>query len=353
MLDRNATHAGVHPTASGALTRLAYTQAKASGLDAEATLTRAHLTLRQIEDSSARLKVQNQISFVNLVARDLSDEFLGFHLALKPDLREIGWLYYVSASSSNFSEALKRAARYSSFVNEGISLQQADNGGLTVRINYVGVSRHLDRHQIEFIVTILLRMARQVTDLRLTPIRMRFIHRRDHICPEFVDFFGGKIEFGAPVDDITFASSVRDAPIASADPFLNKLLIAYCEEALARRPAHRPSFISSVENAIIPLLPHGKALSGEIAQRLGVSQRTLARSLSAEGSTFSEVLESLRRDLADRYLADRDLSISEVAWLLGYQEVSAFTHAFRRWTGRSPRYVRARELSDYESSGPI
>jgi len=111
MLDRNATHAGVHPTASGALTRLAYTQAKASGLDAEATLGHAHLTLRQIEDSSARLKVQNQISFVNLVARDLGDDFLGFHLALKPDLREIGWLYYVSASSKNFGEALKRAAR--------------------------------------------------------------------------------------------------------------------------------------------------------------------------------------------------------------------------------------------------
>ena len=60
--------------------------------------------------------------------------------------------------------------------------------------------------------------------------------------------------------------------------------------------------------------------------------------------TFSEVLESLKSHLAQRYLADPSLSISQIAWLLGYQEVSAFTHAFKRWTGRAPRDVRS-ELS--------
>jgi AraC-like DNA-binding protein len=59
-----------------------------------------------------------------------------------------------------------------------------------------------------------------------------------------------------------------------------------------------------------------------------------------EGLTFSGVLESLRSDLAERYLMD-DLSISQIAWLLGYQEVSAFTHAFKRWTGKTPREARS------------
>ena len=129
-------------------------------------------------------------------------------------------------------------------------------------------------------------------------------------------------------------------PVVSADPYLNKLLINYCEEALARRPANLGSFRSAVENAIIPLLPHGKAQAAEIARRLGVSQRTFARRLTAEGVTFSEVLESLKSYLAQRYLADDSLSISQIAWLLGYQEVSAFTHAFKRWTGIPPRPVR-------------
>jgi len=74
-----------------------------------------------------------------------------------------------------------------------------------------------------------------------------------------------------------------------------------------------------------------------------VSSRTLARRLAAEGLTFSTVLDRLRADLARRYLQDEDLPISKIAWMLGYGEVSAFTHAYKRWTGRTPRQARALE----------
>ena len=137
------------------------------------------------------------------------------------------------------------------------------------------------------------------------------------------------------------AATIAGLPTVSADPYLNRLLVGYCEDALSRRPPHRGTFRASVENAIVPLLPHGKVQVGEIARRLGTSQRTFARRLSAEGVTFSEVLESLRSDLARRHLADSNISISEIAWLLGYHEVSAFTHAFKRWTGKTPREARS------------
>ena len=134
----------------------------------------------------------------------------------------------------------------------------------------------------------------------------------------------------------------RTAAVVSADPYLNKLLIGYCEEALARRPQEPVrSFRAVVENAAVPLLPHGKAQAAEIAGRLGISQRTFARRLSLEGVTFSEVLESLKSYLAQRYLADKSLSISQIAWLLGYQEVSAFTHALGRAGPASPRNSRS------------
>jgi AraC-like DNA-binding protein len=91
-----------------------------------------------------------------------------------------------------------------------------------------------------------------------------------------------------------------------------------------------------VENAIVPLLPHGHARIGTIAAELGVSRRTLARRLAAEGLTFRKVLDDLRFDLTKRYLREEDLPISEIAWLLGYRETSALNHAFKRWTGRTP-----------------
>jgi len=88
---------------------------------------------------------------------------------------------------------------------------------------------------------------------------------------------------------------------------------------------------------------HGKARAGEIARKLGLSRRTLARRLSSEGLTFGGILQHLKSALAERHLADETLSISEFAWLLGYQDVNAFTHAFKRWTGRAPSSTRHAE----------
>jgi AraC-like DNA-binding protein len=339
--DRVTKRLGTLPNATGSITRLAYTKAKEAGVDLDPLLKKAGLTFREIEDPDARLRVRDQIRFLNLAASALQDDILGFHLAQQPDLREIGLLYYVAASSETMSEALRRAARYSSIVNEGVSLKYFDGSDVGVKFDYVGVSRHLDRHQIEFFTTLLVRVCRQLTGLRLVPTRVSFTHRRDGNYPEFVEFFGGNGEFGAAVDELVFAPTIKRMPILGADPYLNKLLIAHCEEALSRRSTNRSSFRSSVENAIVPLLPHGTARAGEIARRLGVSQRTFARRLSLEGLTFTDVLESLRSDLAERYLNDEDLSISQIAWLLGYREVSALTHAFKRWTGKTPREARS------------
>ena len=78
----------------------------------------------------------------------------------------------------------------------------------------------------------------------------------------------------------------------------------------------------------------------DVARTLGMSKRTLVRRLSDEGLNFTEILQQLRRDLAVRYLDDRKLHVSKIAWLLGFHEVSAFTHAFKRWTGKTPSQMR-------------
>jgi len=340
-----ARRLGALPNAIGTLTRLAYAHTKANGIDPQPLLKQANLTLHQIKNTALRLNVGDQIKFLNLAADALQDDLLGFHLAQSPDLREFGFLYYVSASSDTLGDALHRLARYASIANEGVSPRYSDHRDVVVTFHYVGISRHLDRHQMEFFITSLVRLCRQLTGSRLSPRRVRFAHRRDGKFSELTDFFGSDIEFGAKIDDVSFTTASRDMQIVSADHYLNKLLINYCEEALRRRPASRGPFRSSVENAIVPLLPHGKAKVDEIARRLGVSQRTLARRLSSERMSFSGVLENLKNDLADRYLADTDLSISQVAWLLGYQEVSSFTHAFKRWTSKTPRQARTQKAA--------
>jgi AraC-like DNA-binding protein len=334
-------HIGWHPNATGTLTRLAYAHAKASGIDPKSFLKKASLTLDQIKNPDLRLRVDNQINFLTLVASALRDDLLGFHLAQPLDPRELGFLYYISASSETLGDALQRLARYASIANEGISLRYVDGKNIRMEFHYVGVSRHLDRHQIEFFATGLVRLCRYLTGTSLLPAHVRFTHRGDSKRRELIEFFGREIEFGATVDDVSFATTMKLMPIASADRYLNEFLIRYCEEALSRRSARRSSLRSTIENAIVPLLPHGLVSLEGIAGSLGLSQRTLARRLSSQKLTFSDILQDLRIDLAKRYLADRTLSISQIAWLLGYQEVSSFTHAFKSWTNKTPQQFRS------------
>lgn len=100
-----------------------------------------------------------------------------------------------------------------------------------------------------------------------------------------------------------------------------------------------------VENAVTPLLPHGKARLDTVARELGMSSRTLARRLTAEGLSFGEILTQLRSDLAMLYLREQNLSISQVAWLVGYQDVGAFSHRCKRWTGMNPKMMRDKLLA--------
>jgi AraC-like DNA-binding protein len=116
---------------------------------------------------------------------------------------------------------------------------------------------------------------------------------------------------------------------------------------VAVRTENVSPFRTVVENAIAPLLPHTEAQAKAVAKRLGLSERTFARRLAAVGLSFGEILDELRRDLAVRYLEEPNLQISQIAWLLGFRQQSAFSHACRRWTGKSPsEHRRSRNRSD-------
>jgi AraC-like DNA-binding protein len=328
------------PSAHGGMSRLAYERAKSAGLAVDPLLKQAGLTRQQLDDPHAPLAVRDQIKFLNLAATALQDDLLGFHLAQMPDLRAIGLLYYLLASSETLLEGLQRVARYSTIVNEGIVQTCTHGAELCMSFRFQGVGRHLDRHQIECWAAGLLRLCRELTGLRLVPSRVRLVHQRGgDQRAELSGFFGKNLEFGASVDDVAFPRGAAEARIRSADPYLNKLLLDYCEDALSHRK-RAGTFRASVENALAPLLPHGKANVEAVAQQLGMSPRTLARRLSEEGTSFSDVLEGLRNDLAARYLGEKDFGIAQIAWLLGYQETSAFSRAFKRWTGKAPRDIR-------------
>ena len=341
MIASTPARMGSMPSASGGIARLVYARLLEHGIPAAPLLSKAGLSVGQIADHGTRLKVRSQIKFLQLAADALPDDLLGFHLARDYDLREIGLLYYVLASSEVLSDALHKAARYSGITNEGVALTFRSGRETAIALDYVGVERRSDRQQIEFWLVTLVRLCRQLTNRRLIPSRVRMVHYRKQTPAAFRSLLGCDVEFGSAVDEVVFPGAIARMPIGSADSHLNELLMTYCEEAVRYRAPAQATLRSSVETAMAPLLPHGKANAVEVARSIGMSHRTLARRLASEGLTFSRIAEDLKSDLAGRYLLDGDLPVSQIAWLLGYREVSAFTHAFKRWTGMTPRQARA------------
>jgi len=329
------------PSSAGVITRLALAHAAKAGLEVAPLLARSGLTLAQAEDRHARIGVANQVTLLGLLAEVLGDDLLGFHLGESFELREAGLLYYVMASAPTLWDALARAERYGTITNEGIVPACAREDDVRLRFTYVGVPRHADRHQAEFWMTGVIRLARQLTGAGLRPVRVALAHPRRPTSDRLEALFGCPTAFGSREDMVAFALGAGDLPLPGADPYLHDLLLGYCEEALAHRGRPAESLRTRIENTVASLLPHGRPLVDDVARSLGMSQRTLSRRLAQEGLTFARILDEMRRDLAQHYLRDDRLPVSRIAWLLGFQEVGAFTHAFRRWTGRTPTEARS------------
>jgi AraC-like DNA-binding protein len=329
------------PSATGAIARLACARLREFGKDAADILSEVRARPEQVYNDAIRLEVSKQIKILNLVSEKLQDELLGFHLARNFDLREVGLVYYVIASSGRVADALLNAKRFCAIMNEGVRLQtRQDDRTVSITLDYVDIERQSDQHQIEFWLVTMVRIFRQVTDTRLALRHLRIRHKRDETPAEFRTFFGCDVDFGADSDEIIFPASVASLPIVSRDNYLNDLLRQYAEAALADRPKDREALRSAVERVLPQLLPHARAGISNVAKLLAMSARTLSRKLREEGAAFTEILEETRAALAKSYLAERNLPVSEIAWLLGYREVSSFTHAFKRWTGMTPRQFR-------------
>jgi AraC-like DNA-binding protein len=326
----------------GVFSRLAFARAKRKGIDVDLLLKQSGLTPELLADRSAPVGVSNQIKFIDLIAEALGDDLLGFHLAEDFDPRAIGLLYYVAASAETMGDALRRAERYIRLQNEGVRFEVSTGESVRIRLRYTGVARHTDVHQIGTFITLLIRVCRQLTGRELTPTRVRIMHRIVGDKSRLERYLDATVEDGADTDEIEFPAASWDLPLLSADPHLHQLCVKNCEEALARRQNSVTPLKVKVENTIAVLLPHGHARHDLVAAKLGMSPRTLSRRLSSDGSSFAEILDEMRSALAHRYLADRTLPISQIAWLVGYTEVGTFTRAFQRWTGMSPSTARAR-----------
>ena len=331
----------VLPTATGFAARQAIALLRKRNIEVAPLLRRVGLSERDFDNHQLRISAIAQVRLLEYVAETLGDSAFGLHLAQQANLREAGLLFYVTSAARTIGETLPLYERYCRIVNEAVRVKLVPSqNGVVVELNFVGLSRHHFRQNAEFVLAANLKGMRENVGRNIRPIRVTFAHPRNSNLQEFERFFGCPVEYGSASDQWSFSNETLAVPLITGDPYLLETLQPFCDEAARERNTAAGTLRSSVENELQKLLPHGKASRQTVARALGMSERTLSRKLAHEGTTYEELVDQLRRSLAFQYIKAGSISLSQIAWLLGYEGSTSFSHAFVRWTGHSPSAVR-------------
>ena len=291
-------------------------------------------------DPEARLPTELFFKLCEEATPLTGDPDFGLHAGERVPHGALEVLEYATRASPNIHEALLRVARYYALLSTNFTVAievSGDSGRLWFQRPVVMA---MPRHAVELPLALLVVRGRELTGKAWPMRRVGFTHERPANTSEHERIFGPRVVFGQPCDELVFDCSWLDEPLLTADPALSSVLERYAETLVAKLPA-QGSFIADARSAV------AKALSGRdpslqaTAERLHMSTRTLRRKLQAEGTSHQGVVESVRRDLAGRYLLDESLGIGEIAYLLGFSEASAFHRAFKRWTGETPAEFRS------------
>jgi AraC-like DNA-binding protein len=193
----------------------------------------------------------------------------------------------------------------------------------------------------EFALATALRFAREGTGENIVPLHVCFAHAAPYDTSEHRRFFGIPVRFGAGSNSMLVGAADAARPLHGADEALSGVIRRRLEKVLAEHPPSAPGPLSGrVRHVIVERLGATALGPSAIARELGVSRRTLSRRLSEEGTSFRNIVDDVRRELACALLHDRTSSVADVAFFLQYSEPAAFNRSFRRWTGQTPSEFR-------------
>ncbi|MES0879921.1 AraC family transcriptional regulator ligand-binding domain-containing protein [Roseibium sp. SCP14] len=191
------------------------------------------------------------------------------------------------------------------------------------------------------------RQLEHALDMQVPPVLIELAATPPQSTSAFQKKYQGRLNFGAPHNRISFPRSLLSRPLRRNDAHLYEIILKAASGEMDKF-GQMESPLSRIANEVASNLSHGACTLPQISAKLGMSQRAVQRLLEKEGTSFRKLSEEIRRSAAERYLRSTDLPMKEIAYLLGFSELSTFSRAVKTWFGVSPRKVREASLSPCE-----
>ncbi|WP_224242227.1 AraC family transcriptional regulator [Hyalangium gracile] len=279
-------------------------------------------------------------AFLEATEQRSGDAFIGLHVAQAFKRGTYGLVEYIARAAPTLRDTFRRLARYMALLNDRmVASFEEDAAAGTFTYGVPGEPLSYGRHANEFGLALFVHVGRQLAGQPWSPLAVTFAHPAPRDFSPLTAHFGVVPSFGGGMNVLTLAATTLDLPVVSADP----VLLSVLERAAGTPPpreAAPPDFVQRVHEAIRATLRDGAPKMETVARQLHVSARTLQRRLAEHHTTFQDAADAVRSELARQYLKDPHLGVSEVAFRLGYSDLSTFDRAFKRWTGMTPREFR-------------
>ena len=312
----------------------------ARGINLDDLLPEVGLERATLEDRDALIPLDSVALLMEVAAQAANDPCLGVRYAEAYPKGGSGVLGYLVLNARTVREALESLARYLEIFVHPVQMRFREEGGLAVLSWRLPLNGSVPREQFSsFGIAIIILRLRQLVGQDWRPRRVELAHRKLPCSQEISRLVGSRIRYNHGVNAIVVDGASLVRRTQHSDPQLYPIL-RLAGEAKLRELEESSDIVVRTFRAIADNLSGAPPFLDQVAQQLHITPRSLQHRLAREGTNFGKVLSETRQSLAERYLRETDLPMTEIAFLLGFSELSAFTRAARGWFGAPPRRVR-------------
>jgi len=291
-----------------------------------------------ITDYNARIPLAKVHQFYKKISDLIPNPNVGLRAGQYWHPTQMGALGYAWMTSSTLRSAFERLARFARIVLGSVNISiQEDEKNLSLIFDFQNEPL-ISPLRLNGSRSILLAMLRCNAGKDFTPAAVNFSYPEPKELKPFNDLFQCPVKFNCETDGISISLADADMPRDCSNKQLTQLNDQLLIEFAAQ--LDKKNIIERVKLAIIHELGTGYFSDYTVAAALHMSQRTLQRRLKENKTTFKTLVNNVRQELADKYLHDSNLSLTEISFMLGFSEMSAFSRAFKRWSGHSPSDYR-------------
>lgn len=315
--------------------------ASRKGLDFDSLLRQAGIDAVDASEVDKELSLNSVATLLTLAAEQSEDPCFGIHWAeaFKPGAS--GILGYLLLNAASVRKAVKSVARYLDLVMAPVEVQFNEEDGIgRLEVRFPPEFSAPRIQFVSFAMALLIIRLRKHAGQSWMPVRVDLEHRALPCRESVLRVLGPNVRYDMPLTALHIRDLVLDRSTTDVDQKLFALIRQLGDRMLAEQEPG-PDIVVATRKAIMAQLESGAVRVRDVAETLGIGPTTLQSRLGAAGKTYEEILVTIRRGLSDHYLRDTELPLTEIAFLLGFSELSAFTRAAQRWYGTPPSQRRA------------